>query len=73
MRKIKYGIAIVLNMLLISGIFNACVNGDGELGDTIFVFIVLILLIIYNFSLLFMTAFFYKNESHSKAKELLYI
>lgn len=73
MVKIKYGIAITLNILLVSGLFNACTNGDGELGNTLFIFIVFALLIVYNCSVLFMMAFLYKNENKSKSKELLYI
>lgn len=73
MTKIKYGIAVVLNILLVSGIFSACVNGDGELGDTIFVFIVFTLLIVYNCSLLYLMTFLYKNEGRSKVKEFSYI
>ncbi|MFT4223803.1 hypothetical protein [Dysgonomonas sp.] len=73
MRKIKYGIAILLNILLASSLFNACINGRGELGDTIFILIILALLVVYNCSLLLTMAFFYKNENQSKVKELSYI
>ncbi|MFV0537810.1 MAG: hypothetical protein ACK5M3_10605 [Dysgonomonas sp.] len=72
MTKIKYGIAVVLNILLVSGIFSTCIHGDGELSDTIFVFIVLTLLIAYNSSLFFLMTFLYKNENRSKVKEVWY-
>lgn len=73
MIKVKYGIAVVLNILLISGVFSACIKGDGEIGDSIFIFIVLTLLVAYNSSLLFLMAFHYKNEDQSKVKEVSYI
>ena len=73
MIKVKYGIAVVLNILLMGGVFSTCIKGDDELSDTIFIFIVLTLLVAYNSSLFFLMTFHYKNEGKSKVKEVSYI
>lgn len=73
MKKIKYGIAVVINTILIGSLIAACTVVPNEMGTGLFILLAIFGLLFYNASFLFMVSYVCRNEKANPSTEFLLI